>query len=124
MLRIQKYTSKCPVSLGSLQKYRQKSNNVPTCIFESIIDQFTPIPEASCFDPVGQAIPLKLKQKIWEGKFIKMSLLLKYTKEIDEALRGQGELLSDGRLRVVDYRPSTLKWTSAFIVFMSIMFKK
>jgi hypothetical protein len=31
---------------------------------ESMIEQFTPIPEASYFDPVGQAVPPKLKQKM------------------------------------------------------------
>jgi hypothetical protein len=51
------------------------------------------------------------------------------TQEIDEAFGGQGEIrLSDGKLRVVNDKPSTSltidKWTSAFIVFMSVMLEK
>jgi hypothetical protein len=91
-----------PPSLFELSthgEYSSNSNNVPIDQFAPELILFTPIPEASCFDLVGQAIPLKLKQKNWEGKSINLALVLKSTKEIDGVLEGQGELhLSDGKL--------------------------
>jgi hypothetical protein len=95
--------------LSTEGEYSENSNEAINKFFapESIIDQFTRIPEASCFDPVGQSIPLKLKKRIWQGNFIDMSLLLKSTREIDEALGGRGQVcLFDGKLRVVNDRPS------------------
>ena len=40
-----------------------------------------PISFVSVFDPIGYNIPQKLKQKIWEGRFIDLSLLLKSARE-------------------------------------------
>jgi hypothetical protein len=53
--------------LSTEGEYSENSNEATNKFFapESIIDQFTLITEASCFDPVGKSIPLKLKQRIW-----------------------------------------------------------
>ena len=40
-----------------------------------------PISVVSIFDPIGYHIPQKLKEQIWEGRFIDLSLLLKSARE-------------------------------------------
>ena len=40
-----------------------------------------PISFVSVFDPIGYHIPQKLKEQIWEGRFIDLSLLLKSARE-------------------------------------------
>ena len=55
------------------------------------MSDFIPVPEVNCFDNVGQCIPLKLKQNIWGGQFIDLSLLLRSAKDIHDSLGRQGE---------------------------------
>lgn len=93
------------------------------------LSDFTPVPEISCFDNVGQHVPLKLKQKIWEGQFIDLSLLLKSAKEINNSLGGQGEIkIRDGKFCIVKANVGPYltidKWTDAFMIFMSVMLEK
>lgn len=93
------------------------------------LSDFTPVPEVSCFDNVGHHVPLKLKQKIWEGQFIALSLLLKSAKEINNSLGGQGEIkIRDGKFCIVkaNFGPYLTidKWTDAFMIFMSVMLEK
>lgn len=97
--------------------------------FENNLSDFTPVPEISCFDNVGQHVPSKLKQKIREGQFIDLSLLLKSAKEINNSLGGQGEIqIRDGKLCIVksNFGPYLTidKWTDAFMIFMSVMLEK
>ncbi|XP_056020808.1 uncharacterized protein LOC130054574 [Ostrea edulis] len=93
------------------------------------VADFTPVPELSYFDNVGQHIPLKLKQKIWDGQFVDLGLLLKSAKEIDYSLGGQGEIkIRDGKFCVVRSNDSSYltidKWTNAFMIYMSVMLEK
>ncbi|XP_062609590.1 uncharacterized protein LOC134271400, partial [Saccostrea cucullata] len=93
------------------------------------LSDFTPVPELCCFDNVGQHIPLKLKQKIWDGQFIELGLLLKSAKEINDSLGGQGEIkIRDGKLCIVKSKVGSYltieKWTNAFMIYMSVMLKK
>lgn len=93
------------------------------------LSDFTPVPEVSCFDIVGQHVPIKLKQKIWEGQFIDLSLLLKTAKEINNSLGGQGEIkIRDGKFCIVKANLGPYltidKWTDAFMIFMSVMLEK
>ena len=52
-----------------------------------------PISFVSVFDPIGYNIPQKLKQKIWEGRFIDLSLLLKSVRELNMADESAGDLI-------------------------------
>ena len=93
------------------------------------LDAYTPTPTVSCFDPVGKLIPPKLKQKIWEGQFIDLGLLLKSRKEINDYLGGHGEVhVRDGKFCVYQQKTPTFltieKWTSAFVIFISVMIEK
>ena len=96
---------------------------------ESNMSDFIPVPEVSCFDNVGQCIPLKLKQKIWGGQFIDLSLLLKSAKDIHDSLGGQGEIkIQDGKVCIVKSNSGSYltieKWTNAFMIYTSVMLEK
>ena len=85
------------------------------------MSDFIPVPEVSFFDNVGHCIPLKLKQKIWGGQFIDLSLLLKSAKDIHDSLGGQGEIkIQDGKVCIVKSNSGSYltieKWTNAFII--------
>ncbi|CAG2209616.1 unnamed protein product [Mytilus edulis] len=45
---------------------------------------FTPSQESSIHDTVGEHVPFKIKEKIWEGKFIELHSLLRTQKEMEE----------------------------------------
>lgn len=76
-------------------------------------------------DDLAVHVPQQLKQKIWDNKYINISLLLKGNAEL-------AEIYSGGLLHVVDgkieARPKQSKekvnsieqWTEAFLIFMSI----
>jgi hypothetical protein len=80
------------------------------------------------FTSLGSGIPQKIKEKIWAGDIIVMSILLKSTSQLhDYADDGPfGELqIKNGKLCITKLRGSTFKssveqWSSAFIVFISI----
>ena len=48
---------------------------------------------ASIYDLIGSFVPNELKEKIWEGKFIDLSLLLKSARELEIQMETSGERL-------------------------------
>lgn len=89
-----------------------------------------PISFVCVFDPIGYIIPQKLKQKIWEGRFIDLSLLLKSARELDMADESAGDLIIKGGKLAVERKVQQKSiyninlWTSAFIIFTNIMIEK
>lgn len=66
---------------------------------------------------------------IWEGKFVDLSILLKSVREISDHLNTQGQIqVRNGTMCLVKQKPriflSIDKWTSAFIIFTSVMLEK
>lgn len=111
-----------------------ESFNIPSVIEESDfnlfeISDYQPVQTITTFDPLGSHIPHKLKQKIWEGKFIDLALLLKSAIELANEIESKGELqIRDGKMCLVKQKTSSFlsieKWTTAFIIFSSIMLEK
>ncbi|XP_062605043.1 uncharacterized protein LOC134266847 [Saccostrea cucullata] len=78
-------------------------------------------------DSIAAHVPHKLKLKIWEGQFVNLSLLLKSATELDE-WDSQGEVhFKNGRLCVVKRKQNSQlsieKWTSANMIYTSIIFE-
>ncbi|CAG2219169.1 unnamed protein product [Mytilus edulis] len=88
---------------------------------------FTPSQESSIHDTVGEHVPFKIKEKIWEGKFIELHSLLRTQKAMEEV--DEGDLkLKRGKI-CIEKRSSSVnlsinEWTSAFMVFMSVYIEK
>ena len=87
-----------------------------------------PLQDISCYDSVGSHVPQKIKKQIWECKFIDLSLLTKTACELQD-YESQGDIqIKEGRLCIVKPKTNTIltidKWTSAFIIFTSIMLEK
>ncbi|CAG2205846.1 unnamed protein product [Mytilus edulis] len=84
---------------------------------------FTPSQESSVHDTVGEHVSFKIKEKIWEGKFIELHSLLRTQKEMEEV--DEGDLkLKRGKI-CIEKRSSGVylsinEWTSAFMIFMSV----
>ena len=53
---------------------------------------FTPSQESSVHDTVGEHVSFKIKEKIWEGKFIELHSLLRTQKEMEEVDEGDLKL--------------------------------
>ena len=111
------------------------SNSTGTCmstLSNDVIDaNCIEIPSiASVYDPIGSFVPIKLKEKIWEGKFVDLSLLLKSARELEIEMETSGELVfKNGRMTVQKTTSSSplydiSSWTSAFLVYMSIVLEK
>jgi hypothetical protein len=89
----------------------------------------SPASQPSMFDSVSAHIPLKIKEKVWAGEYIDMSLMLKSGKDLVYDSQLNGELaVKGGQLTVLQQKHNQIKnihtWTSAFINFMSIMLEK
>ncbi|CAG2208375.1 unnamed protein product [Mytilus edulis] len=52
------------------------------------LHEFTPSQESSIHDTVREHVPSKIKEKIWEGKFIELHSLLRTQKEMEEVDEG------------------------------------
>lgn len=93
------------------------------------IAEYLPPPELSFWDPVGANVPLKIKEKIWAGQFIDFSILLKSEREANRDLEA-GELKVKNQRMVLESGQKLgnfldiEEWTSAFMVFMSVMLEK
>ena len=93
------------------------------------VSDFQPTMVDSVFDPVSAHVPLKLKNQIWEGKFVDLSLLLRSAREIDGHLESEGQIeFRNGVMCLVKSKNSSYltidKWTSAFLIFMSVVLEK
>ena len=84
----------------------------------------------SLFDPISSNIPLKLKEKIWNGEFVELNLMLKSNQTLLNELSTVGNLaVKEGILSVVHEKSSPIRnihvWTSAFMVYYaSVMLEK
>ena len=71
-------------------------------------------------------LPLSVRQQIWRGEFINLSILLKGAIELNEicspatlSITASGSLTTKPK-ECKDKVPNIEKWTDAFIIFMSI----
>ena len=95
-------------------------STTPSGTVEMIECEIAPSTCQSIYDPIGSFVPIKLKEKIWEGKFIDLSLLLKSSREIETEMESAGELVfKNGKMTV--HKTTALSalynissWTSAF----------
>jgi hypothetical protein len=83
----------------------------------------------SHFDPVSVHVPFNIKQKIWQNKFIDLSILLKSARDLQDSADSQGDIrIHNGQLCLVKQKSNVFlnidKWTSAFIVFASVLFER
>jgi hypothetical protein len=81
------------------------------------------------YDSVGSHIPQKIKEKIWAGDYIELSLLLMSVKELVSDPQYSGEpTIKGGQVTVVQQKQSPINnihvWTSAFIIYMGVMLEK
>ncbi|CAG2231803.1 unnamed protein product [Mytilus edulis] len=84
---------------------------------------------SSVFDPISSHIPVKIKEKIWNGEFIDLNVLLKSTRDLVNEQNLEGELVvKGGVLSLVNQKKSPIKsiyvWTSAFMIYGSVMLEK
>lgn len=91
--------------------------------------QTLPSLEEGVYDEVGCYIPIKLKEQIWAHEFVDLSTLLKSPRELANFPEQEGDLVvRSGRMKVeaAPSRPLTNihTWTSAFMVFMSVLLEK
>lgn len=110
--------SEFPIRVGSF-----------TSPLDSLQVEQSPLQVASMHDSVGSHIPQKIKEKIWAGDYIELSLLLKSAKELVSDPQYSGELtIKGGQLTVVQQKQSPINnihvWTSAFIIYMGVMLEK
>ena len=112
------------LELGSDPDVPQQGNE------RGVIREIEPPAVMSTFDSVGGHVPQKLKDKIWEGGFIDLSLLLKSSRELANAMEDQGGLVyKDGKLVIekqVQGKPlyNIHSWTSAFLIYISVMIER
>ena len=89
----------------------------------------SPASQPSMLDSVSAHIPLKIKEKVWAGEYIYMSLMLKSGKDLVYDSQLNGELaVKRGQRTVLQQKHNQIKnidtWTSDFINSMSIMLEK
>ncbi|CAG2245137.1 unnamed protein product [Mytilus edulis] len=85
---------------------------------------FTPSQESST---VGEHVPFKNKEQIWERKFIEFHSLLRTQKAMEEVDEGdlklkRGKICIEKRSSSVYW--SIIEWNSAFMVFMGVYIEK
>ncbi|VDI47885.1 Hypothetical predicted protein [Mytilus galloprovincialis] len=91
--------------------------------------QSLPCLEESLFDQIGCYVPMKLKDKIWKHEFIDLNLLIKSPRELANFPDHEGDLVVKGghmRIESLPCRaiPNIHTWTSAFMIYMSILLEK
>ena len=101
------------------------SNSFETCLPVDV----NPEKMSSSFEPISAHIPLKLKDKAWNGEFIDLSLLLKSAWELVNESSLESDLaIKGGVLAVLSKHINTIRniqtWTSAFMVYASFMLEK
>lgn len=93
------------------------------------VNSQSPNPLVSVSDPISAHIPTKIKDKIWNGEFIDLNMLLKSAKDLANESNIHGNLaIRGGVLSIIDNKKFSIKnihlWTSAFMIFMDIMLEK
>ena len=84
---------------------------------------------SSVFEPISAHIPVKIKEKIWNGEFIELGVLLKSNRDLVNESNLDGELSVKGRvLSIVNKKSTPIKnihiWTSAFMIYATITLEK
>ncbi|CAG2205903.1 unnamed protein product [Mytilus edulis] len=109
----------------------QTSTGTESNIFNENIQfsQSLPCLEESLFDQIGCYVPMKLKDKIWKHEFIDLNLLIKSPRELANFPDHEGDLVVKGghmRIESLPCRaiPNIHTWTSAFMIYMSILLEK
>jgi hypothetical protein len=70
----------------------------------------SPASQPSMFDSVSSHIPLKIKEKVWTGEYIDMSLMLKSGKDLVYDSQLNGELaVKGGQLTVLQQKHNQIK---------------
>lgn len=92
------------------------------------IENFTPPRDTSCLDNVGANVPSKIKERIWAGKFVDFSTLLKPEREALNDLEAGDIKIKNQKIVLEPSKPRSFldidDWTSAYIIFMSVMLEK
>lgn len=122
-------SGECDILLPTVDALTHYTNNSEFDGPPFNISDYQPPHTPSSIDPISAHVPLKVKQKIWEGKFVDLSILLKSARELSDHLETQGQIqIRNGTMCLVKHKPRTFlsidKWTSAFIIFTSIMLEK
>ena len=83
----------------------------------------------SVFEPISSHIPIKIKEKVWNGEFIDFNLLLKSNRDlVNESYLKSDLTVRGGTLSVVKKTTTPIKnihvWSSAFLVYASILLEK
>ncbi|VDI44723.1 Hypothetical predicted protein [Mytilus galloprovincialis] len=91
--------------------------------------QSLPCLEESLFDQIGCYVPMKLKDKIWKHEFIDLNVMIKSPRELANFPDHEGDLVVKGghmRIESLPCRaiPNIHTWTSAFMIYMSILLEK
>ena len=55
-----------------------------------------PVQSLSAFDGIGVHIPQRVKQKIWDGEYFDLGILLMSTHEMEASEGGSGQLCFEG----------------------------
>ena len=117
-----------PHASGSREPGNVASSN-NTCNLGSVIE-VPPISVTSLFDAIGDHVPLKLKEKIWEGQFVDLSILIKSARDLERELESGGEVvMRDGKLVIQKHTANKPlynihSWTSAFLIYISISLER
>ena len=74
-------------------------------------------------------MPQLMREKIWEGSYIDLALLLKQSRDLRTEVHTTGEIiLKNGQLVIEKQHLKPLNniqaWTTAFIIYMSIYLEK
>jgi hypothetical protein len=114
----------CRLNLPHVQNSQLGLNE----FFPLCVEEYEPLAITSTFDLVSAHVPIHLKQKIWEGKFIEISILLKSTRDLAEGAMSGEIQFKEGKMCIVRQKTTTFftieKWTSAIIIFASIVLEK
>ena len=113
----------------NVQQQDTFTNNTPV---DSHVVQISSTPNytTSVFDPISEHIPQKkIKEKIWAGEYVDLSLLLKSAKDLfSESHLTVNLQINGGQISVVQQQQSLIAnihvWTSAFMVFMDVLLQK
>lgn len=104
-----------------MSDHEQSDNEIEPCIFN---DQ--PMNTGSLFTPISAMVDAKIKQKIWNDKYVDLALLRPQNNVPDSRKKGlQFQLIANSTLAVVPNKPkfsiySIEHWTTAFLRYIAI----
>ena len=83
----------------------------------------------SIFDPIGAHVPQLMREKIWEGSYIDLALLLKQARDLRTEVHTTGEIILKNGLLVIEkqhLKPlnNIQAWTTSFINICPSIYRK